>query len=67
MRMNARIVMADVRKSVSTLSAATSVLVEKGSRYKMINTVARKVKESFSLIWSAPDLTVACAPPSTEG
>ena len=47
MRMNARIVMADVRKSVSTQSAATSVLVEKGSRYKMINTVARKVKESF--------------------
>ena len=47
MRMNARIVMADVRKSVSTLSAAISVLVEKGSCYKMINTVARKVKESF--------------------
>ena len=41
------IVMAGVRKSVSTLSAAISVLVEKGSCYKMINIVARKVKESF--------------------
>lgn len=67
MRMNARIIRADVRTSVSTLLAAISVLVEKGLCYKMINTVAKKVKASFWLISSAPDLKVACAPTPTGG
>lgn len=44
MRMNARIIMADVRTNVSTLSEATSVLVEKDLRYKRTSTAAKKVK-----------------------
>jgi len=44
MRMNARIIMVDVRKNVSTLSAATYVLVGKDLCYRKISTAAKKVK-----------------------